>query len=300
MRTSIKCPLCHNKSSVKRLCQVSKQNYFPKRNFIYILCKKCGIAFLYPKYTKKDINQIYGKNYYSYSSKPGNKLINFILSWEFSPYAEYICKVADMGTKLLDVGCGTGNFLYQMQKRGWDVYGIEPFQEAVDTSSRKIGNERIFKGELPKLKFKVKNFDVVTLWHVLEHLPNPTIYLTSIHNLLRKGGYLVMEFPNLDSSLFSIFGKSYNWLSHNEHVFYYSKKGVKKFLRDNGFSTLSVYSPMKINSNFAINTANILYNRLSLNWNLAVVIFLPISIFVSFLSSLVGKGEVIRVVARKL
>lgn len=300
MSSSIECPLCHNKFPAQELYQVSKQNYFNERNFAYFLCKKCQVAFLYPRITKKDIYQIYKGKYFSFQHKPESKLIDFILSRELSPYDEYISQVVKKGRKLLDVGCGYGDFLIKMQKRGWSVYGIEPFQDAVNVSRRRIGEERILKGELPKVKFRSKNFDVVTLWHVLEHLPNPPIYISRIRSLLRKRGYLIMEVPNLDSLLLSIFGNNYNWLSTNEHVFIYSKKGVKKLLHDNGFSTLSVYSPLKITSNFAINMANLLSNRYSLNWNLTMLIFLPISFLVSFFSSLLGRGEVIRIIARKV
>lgn len=301
MSSSIKCPLCHNKFPAQKLYQVSKQNYFKERNFAYFLCKKCQVAFLYPRITKKDIYQIYKGKYFSFQHKPGNKLIDSILSWELYPYDKYICQVVkEGGRRLLDVGCGSGDFLYKMQKRGWDVYGIEPFLEAVNASRKKVGEERILKGELPKVKFRNKNFDVVTLWGVLEHLPNPLIYISKIHSLLGKRGYFIMEVPNLDSFLLSIFGNNYNWLSTNEHVFIYSKKGVKKLLNDNGFSTVPIYSPMKITSNFAINMANLLSKRYFLNWDLTMLIFLPISFLISFFSSFFGRGEVIRIIARKV
>jgi len=300
MSSNIKCPLCHNKFSAQKLYQVSKQNYFNERNFAYFLCKMCQVAFLYPRITKKDIYQIYKGKYFSFQHKPGNKLIDFILSWGLAPYDKFICQVVKSGRKLLDVGCGYGDFLFKMQNRGWDVYGIEPFLDAVKVGRKRVGEERILKGELPKVKFRSKNFDVVTLWGVLEHLPNPSIYISKIHNLLRKRGYLIIEIPNLDSFLLSIFGNNYNWLSINEHVFIYSKKGVKKFLNDNGFSTLSVYSPVKITSNFAINMANLVSNRYFLNWDLTMLFFLPISFLVSLFMSLLGRGEVIRIIARKI
>ncbi len=300
MRSSIKCPLCHSSSSVSWHYRVSKQNYFPKRNFAYFHCKNCQVTFLYPRLSKKDIYNIYKGKYYSFLHKHGNRLIDFVLSWELSPYDVYISQVVKEGRKLLDVGCGYGDFLYKMQKRGWNVYGIEPFSDAVKGARERIGEERIFKGELPQVKFKNSNFDAVTLWGVFEHLPNPSIYISRVQNLLRKRGYLLMEIPNLDSLLLSIFGNNYNWLSYNEHLFYYSKKGVKKFLHDHGFSNVTVYSPMKINSNFAINMANLLSNRYFLSWDLVMLVFLPISFLLSFCSSLMGRGEVIRIMARKV
>lgn len=298
--SSIKCPLCQNENYTQKRYQVSKQNYFVERSFAYFLCKKCQIAFLHPRITKKDINQIYKGKYYSFRHKPANKLIDFILDRELSPYDEFICRVIETGRRLLDVGCGYGDFLYKMQKRGWSVYGIEPFLDAVKVCRKRIGQERILEGELPIVKFTSKNFDVVTLWHVLEHLPNPSTYISKIHNLLDKRGHLIIEVPNLDSFLLLIFGNNYNWLSTTEHVFIYSKNGVKKLLNDNGFSTLLIYSPLKITSNFAINMANILSKRYFLNWNLIMLIFLPMSFLVAFCSSLFGRGEVIRIIARKV
>lgn len=297
---NIKCPLCQNKFSIKELYKVSKQNYFNERNFAYFYCKKCQVAFLYPRITKKDIGQIYKGKYFSFRHKPANKLIDFILSLELASYDKFICKVVKSGRKLLDVGCGYGDFLLKMQKRDWDVYGIEPFLDAVKVGRKRIGEARIFKGELPRVKFKSKDFDVITMWHVLEHLPNPSVYISKIRHLLDKRGYFIIEVPNLDSFLLSLFGNNYNWLSTTEHVSIYSKKGIKKLLKDNGFSTLSVYSPMKITSNFAMNMANLLSKKYSLNWDLIMLFFLPVSFLISFFSSLFARGEVIRIVARKI
>ncbi|TWO34008.1 class I SAM-dependent methyltransferase [Seonamhaeicola sediminis] len=98
---------------------------------------------------------------------------------------------------LLDIGCGTGDFLLAAKRNGWAVFGVEPNEQARLIANSKTTNS-VFETE--KLStFKEASFDVITLWHVLEHLPQLEDQITNFKKLLKPNGFLVIAVPNYKS-----------------------------------------------------------------------------------------------------
>ncbi len=300
MKLRVNCPICKKSDSVKFFYNLKKDRHL-KRRFKYYTCSQCFLAFIHPRLTKYDLRAIYQEEYYIIPSEKikGSSVIDKIFKIEFNSYEKFVSDLPLVRHKLLDVGCGRGEFLYKMQKKGWDIYGVEPYKEAVIKTQERIGKKRVWQGELPKIKFKNKKFDVITMWHVLEHLDYPSLYLRKIRSLLTKSGFFVLEVPNLDAVNLALFRESYSGLGFAEHVFYFSKKGLKKLLEDNGFKVERIYSPLKMSSNFSVNLANILTEHFRLNWKLVVLSTLPFSFFVAVVGLIFGRGEVIRLVVRK-
>ena len=98
---------------------------------------------------------------------------------------------------LLDVGCGTGDFLKLAQQNNWLVTGTEPNDEARQIANSKTNNSVYNIEHL--LEFKKQSFDVITLWHVLEHLPNLEEHISILKTLLKKKGILIIAVPNYKS-----------------------------------------------------------------------------------------------------
>ncbi|MDO6595851.1 class I SAM-dependent methyltransferase [Oceanihabitans sp. 2_MG-2023] len=99
--------------------------------------------------------------------------------------------------KLLDIGCGTGDFLQVSKQNNWQVSGIEPNQQAREIANKKTENN-VFEIEQLQ-KFKKHSFNVITLWHVLEHLPNLENQISIFKSLLKKNGVLIVAVPNYKS-----------------------------------------------------------------------------------------------------
>jgi len=128
--------------------------------------------------------------------------------------------------KLLDVGCGTGDFLQIAKQNNWQVSGIEPNEKARVIANLKVEN-LVFETNHLK-KFKKHSFDVITLWHVLEHLPNLEKQLSIFKNLLKENGTLIIAVPNYNSHDANHY-KSF-WAAYDvpRHLWHFSKTSIEK------------------------------------------------------------------------
>ncbi len=143
------------------------------------------------------------------------------------------------GGKLLDVGCGGGVFLERMRDFGWDVCGLELAADVARRVEQRTGIT-VHVGTLPHRDFQPESFDAVTLWHVLEHVPNPRELLASAADLLRPNGLLVIEVPNIDSRTFAEFGPHWYGLELPRHFQHFNPKTLAGMLPDGAFRNVEV------------------------------------------------------------
>lgn len=130
------------------------------------------------------------------------------------------------GNNLLDFGCGTGDFLKVAKKAGWNVKGIEPNEKARELANLKIENSVYSTDQL--LKFQKCTFDVITLWHVLEHLHNLDDHIKKFKSLLTAEGVLIIAVPNYksyDASYYKEFWAAYDV---PRHLWHFSKSSISK------------------------------------------------------------------------
>jgi 2-polyprenyl-3-methyl-5-hydroxy-6-metoxy-1,4-benzoquinol methylase len=137
--------------------------------------------------------------------------------------------------QLLDVGCGSGTLIGILKQRGFRVLGVDFSAEAAALAESENGVE-VLVGSLEQAGFKDGSFDVVTLFHVLEHVTNPRDVLAEVHRILRPDGRLVLQVPNIDSWQSRIFGAQWYGLDIPRHVIDYSKAAMLRLLSDSGFS----------------------------------------------------------------
>lgn len=129
---------------------------------------------------------------------------------------------------LLDVGCGTGDFLQTAQNNNWNVLGIEPNEKARAIANKKTNNS-VFEVE-QLLKFESHSFDVITLWHVLEHLPNLQEQVSILKKLLKPNGTLIIAVPNYKS--FDAIHYAEFWAAFDvpRHLWHFNKESVSKLI----------------------------------------------------------------------
>lgn len=127
--------------------------------------------------------------------------------------------------ELLDIGCGTGDFLNKAFENGWNIYGIEPNEKARAIANDKTNNHVFDSETLFKIDHK---FDVITLWHVLEHVSDLENYINQIKSLLKPNGIVVIAVPNFKSYDAKHY-KSF-WAAYDvpRHLWHFSKKAVSK------------------------------------------------------------------------
>lgn len=155
-------------------------------------------------------------------------------------------KTADKN--LLDVGCGTGDFLLTCKNNGWKVTGVEPNAKARISAENKLSGESASEiySEINRLKNDVQ-FDVITLWHVLEHVPNLDIYIEALKSRLKPNGTLIVAVPNFksyDANHYKQFWAAYDV---PRHLWHFSKKSIQALFAKQKMSVVKT-SPMIFDS----------------------------------------------------
>jgi SAM-dependent methyltransferase len=147
---------------------------------------------------------------------------------------------ASWGSRVLDIGCGDGRFLAAMRARGWTVAGIEPDPAAV-RAARGRGID-VHVGVLDDVELPDASFDVVTMSHVIEHVPDPVRALSSSLRLLRPGGRLVAVTPNASSIGLRSFGKAWAGLDPPRHLVLFTPRALARCAGAAGFASARVRS----------------------------------------------------------
>lgn len=140
--------------------------------------------------------------------------------------------------RLLDVGCGSGSWLGHMRSLGWQVEGLDFDAQAVNAA---IGRGLAVRlGGLEEQAFAANSFDVVTMSHVIEHVPNPVITLKECARILKPGGKLVLWTPNISSLGHRIFKQHWRGLEPPRHLHLFCPSSMQSLLRLGGFTDASI------------------------------------------------------------
>ena len=139
---------------------------------------------------------------------------------------------------LLDIGCGTGDFLETALKDDWNITGIEP-----DENARKIANSKTNNAvsEIEELvKLKPNSFDVITLWHVLEHLPDLEMHTALFKSLLKPNGTLVIAVPNFKSYDAEYYKNAWAAFDVPRHLWHFSKTAIEKLFKKENLKLVDI------------------------------------------------------------
>lgn len=179
-----------------------------------------------PDYYKSD-------DYISHTDSKRNlfeRAYHLVRSYSLNRKLALVDTYASHGRNLLDVGCGTGDFLSAAKNRHWNAFGIEPNEEARAIANSKTGNSVFDTNKL--LEFDSEPFDVITLWHVLEHLPNLEEHVSVLKKLLKPNGTLIVAVPNY-KSYDAQFYKAY-WAAYDvpRHLWHFDKSSMSKLFQN--------------------------------------------------------------------
>ncbi len=180
----------------------------------------------FPKPNEKELPDFYqSEDYISHTDS--NKgllawLYQTVKKWSLNKKVNLITKENNSAGTLLDIGAGTGDFLKVAKEKGWSVQGVEPNISAIDLAKSK---GICLRKEIEE--FSSDQFDVVTLWHVLEHVPNLEETIEQLGNLVKPDGVLIIAVPNFKSYDAEYYGKFWAAFDVPRHLWHFSSKSIK-------------------------------------------------------------------------
>ncbi len=210
------CPSCGMDQVVRR------QNYEEEH---LLRCHICDLTFASSKPDEETLSHHYSQ--YSrddYLSPITKKRYRELLD-EFKDYS-------GPEMNILDVGCGMGFFLQEANELGWKTHGVEFTGESVEICRSK--GIQMFEGDIRKIDFGDKKFDVITGFEIIEHIGEPNSFVKKISDLLNAGGLLYLTTPNFDSLNRRVLGQRWNAISYPEHLCYYNKHSLDQLLIEHG------------------------------------------------------------------
>jgi SAM-dependent methyltransferase len=210
--------------------------------FRVVRCANCGLIFLSPRPTADALPMYYPPGYEPHAASPDDhstRIARWLRLYGVRRRCRAISSRKAHGT-LLDVGAATGVFLAEMRHYGsWELHGVEVARRAA-THAREWYGLDVFPGELEDAAYPECYFDVVTLWHTLEHLPHPGATLAEIHRILKPDGLLVLEVPDGDSLQARVFGRFWAGLDVPRHLYVFCANTLKTLLAAARFEIAAV------------------------------------------------------------
>ena len=232
-----------------------------QEKFELYLNKELDMLVTIPKPTNEQLGKYYEDTAYlphTDSNKSFfDKIYQFVKKHAINNKVTLINSLKTESKTVLDIGIGTGDFLLACQKNGWSVTGIEPNKNARILAQEKF--EQFFKNNSSNLFYdSLKNlqesqsqnspkFDVITMWHVLEHVPEVENYIKQLKSFLKPNGTLIIAVPNFKSYDAFYYGKFWAAFDVPRHLYHFSKKSIKTLFGNENMIVYKIF-PMKVDS----------------------------------------------------
>lgn len=263
----VPCPFCA--SSEKELAAAGTIRWddpAQPKNYRFLRCKNCDLVYLdpcpetpqwldeYPKYTaggragsftRQFMRRLLHGVFLGYPSKLPRPFLNLLrgpLKNRWERYQVEHCHTllpwgGSGAGRLLDVGSAAGDKLIKMQRLGWRAVGVEPSAKAA-AEARRHHHLDVRAGTLEDQNFPGAAFDAVSLISVVEHLPNPLSVLQEVFRVLAPGGHALIDVPNFDSHLRSVFDTCWTQYAYPQHLTLFTEKTLRALVQKAGFEVV--------------------------------------------------------------
>lgn len=251
METLTNCPVC---SGTKFKAFISCIDHTVSRETFHVVqCGACEFRFTNPRPDEKEIARFYkSEEYISHSGTSRgvvNKIYGLVRNYTIKQKVKLVNRLTSNlkpeTLNLMDIGCGTGEFLNACKISGWNVTGIEPSDIARRHAKENYGIDAMMPDKL--VEIKEKKFNVITLWHVLEHVHQLENTINQINTILLDNGTLIIAVPNCNSWE----AKKYkaHWAAWDvpRHLFHFTEKNITELFKKHRLILKEVI-PMKFDS----------------------------------------------------
>lgn len=241
-----KCPICG--SEAKKTFISANDHTVSKTDFQIVECGNCGFAYTSPRPAENELGKYYeSEDYISHSNTSKGIISRLYQRVRKHTLGKKLKLVNREGKKglLLDIGCGTGEFLNTVKQDGWKTIGIEP-----SPSARKQGieNYKLDVREESELEnLPANSFDVITMWHVMEHVAHPRERVQKLNELLKSDGVLIIAVPNRNSYDAKFYGAKWAAYDVPRHLWHFRAQDMRKLVEQFGFEVKQIL-PMKFDS----------------------------------------------------
>ena len=227
-----KCPWCGSDKAQINLWL--KDDFLTKEDFHICECLNCGLLYTMPRPPKEKIGDYYkSEEYYSHQeNKKGfiPRLYESIKKVNLRHKYKIATKGLEVGT-LLDIGCGVGDFIHTAENKGWQCTGVEPSEDAKEIARKRIKATIYNSEQLEQLPDK--SFDLITMWHVLEHVDDLKWQIEQLQRLVKPNGRIVIAVPNYKSYDGQFYKE--HWAAYDvpRHLNHFSRKTITKIFKAN-------------------------------------------------------------------
>ena len=298
------CPVCSSNQGELFTTAFDRVLNRPQQMWRIHRCLACGFGWTEPALADEEIKQHYPPTYLGDTERTLDEFLSGRLqqsrSWKKEAEKVELVQRFVSGGRILDVGCGDGKFLWALDSRRWERAGGEFSEETVRLVNSRIPDLKLLEGDIFSSALREGTFDVVTFWHVLEHLPRPQEVLERVRKLLSPGGWVFISLPNFDSLQARLFRRY--WYAFDDvprHLYHFAPRPLDLLLGENGFQEARhrFFSPI-------VNIHCLKYSLI--NWSeacfgnrLPYYMLKPLLMGVPFLERVTGRYGMLTTIARR-
>jgi len=303
--STVETPIC-------AVCAVPMTPYLPAardpqtlERFDVLRCPRCGSGVIAP--IPDDLGRFYGADYYG-------KRHGFTVRYRCWRRMRLLRRHVAKPGRLLDVGCGDGDFLVAASRAGWRAAGVERGERADEVTRQEL----VVRGSLDELR-GLGTFDVITLWHSFEHMTDPVAEMDKIIELLADGGTLFLIVPDFGGMQARTFGGSWYHLDVPRHVHHFTQAALRELVESRGLVVVGMdhheieydlFGWLQSTLNALLPTPNLFFNWLTRKplphrgWDLwtgivLATLLMPLAVVATALGIVTRRGATINLVARK-
>lgn len=219
--------------------------------FRVLTCAGCGLVYVTPRLQGQALLDVYDASYWNSQNPKQRGYADYAAEGAlylktFQKRMALVSRWLPPQARILDVGCAAGYFLRIARQHGHDVHGVELSAAIAVEAQQALGQDRVHVGTLAEAMrgkdYAARSFDLVTLWDVIEHIPTPQEVLQQVRTLIKPGGRLLLETQNVASRWARLLGRRWHHYKHDEHLFHFDPRTIRRLLDECGFRVLEVGS----------------------------------------------------------